>query len=82
MVRLYVRDSFICALESSKVFHPFQYNYIILYPFWNQSLKRSEVFYDYDYDLLWYKVGHNGPEEPTYIKQVVGLHTDTITVNG
>ncbi len=28
------------------------------------------------------KVGHNGHEETTYIKQKVGLHIDMITVNG
>ncbi len=28
------------------------------------------------------KVGHNGPEETTYIKQGVGLRIDMITVNG
>ncbi len=27
------------------------------------------------------KVGHNGPEETTYIKQGVGLHIEVITVN-
>ncbi len=27
---------------------------------------------DYDYDLLWLKVGHNRPEETTWIKQGVG----------
>ncbi len=29
-----------------------------------------------------YKLGCNRPEETTYIKQGVGLHTDMITVNG
>ncbi len=27
-------------------------------------------------------VGHNGPEETTYIEQGVGLHLEVITVNG
>ncbi len=37
---------------------------------------------DYDYDLYWQRVGHNGPEETTYVKQGFGLHIDMITVNG
>ncbi len=26
-------------------------------------------YFENDYDLLWWKVGHNGPEETTYVEQ-------------
>ncbi len=36
----------------------------------------------FDYDLLSYKVGHNGPEETIYKEQGVGEHIEMITVKG